>query len=364
MNSFDVAVIGGGPAGSSLAISLRDQGLSVVVVERSDYQQWRAGETLDPKVCIPLSKLRAMNSLVNTRHIASHAIHSAWGDPKLVENHSISNPYGNGWHIDRGKFDSALAAAAADRGARVLRKTSYISALREDLWRITLRNECDAFEVKAKLLVDATGRVSQVARSQGSRGIFYDQLISLLGILAPNSLDETIESALTIEAVENGWWYMVPLPTKSILLAFMTDKDLFLGSRTSPSAYWIKQIKRTEHLSSLLERYHLVENVLIRNASTFRMDKTAGVGWIAIGDAACAFDPLAGNGILKALVSGIDASLALVRCSNESHAFDNYDDSVRTMFNNYLVHRTEFYQRERRWQQSSFWHRRHQPMTN
>lgn len=90
----------------------------------------------------------------------------------------------------------------------------------------------------------------------------------------------------------------------------------------------------------------------------------AGAGWIAVGDAACAFDPLAGNGILKALVSGIDASLALVRHSNESNAFDNYSDSVRMMFSNYLVNRTEFYQREKRWRQSSFWLRRHQRVFN
>lgn len=360
MNSFDVAIIGGGPAGASMAISMRDQGLSVLVVERSDYQEWRVGETLDPKVCIPLSKLRAMRSLVDTPHIASQARYAAWGNPKLIESHSISNPYGTGWHLDRGKFDSALAGAAADRGARVLRKTCYISSLREGFWRITLRNECDTFEVKAKLLVDATGRVSQVARSLGSRGIFYDQLIALVGILAPNSLDESVESALTLEAVEDGWWYMVPLPTGRILLAFMTDKDIFLRGRANPSEYWLTLIRKTEHLSPLLERYHLAENVLIRNASTFCLDKMAGAGWIAVGDAACAFDPLAGNGILKALVSGIDAALALVRDSNESNAFDNYSDSLRMMFSNYLVNRMEFYQREKRWRQSSFWLRRHQ----
>lgn len=361
MNSFDVAIIGGGPAGASLAISLRDQGLSVLVAERSDYQQWRAGETLDPKVCIPLSKLRVMNSLAGIPRIASQATHVAWGSRKLIENHSISNPYGNGWHIDRSKFDSFLAAAAADRGARVMRKTCYISAVRDDLWCIILRNECDTVEVRAKLLVDATGRVSQVARALGSRAIFYDQQIALVGILSPSSFDESVEPALTLEAVEDGWWYMVPLPTGSILLAFMTDRDIFLDSRASPSAYWITLIKKTEHLSSLLKRYHLTENVLIKNASTFRLDRMAGDGWIAIGDAACAFDPLAGNGILKALVSGIDASLVLVRHSDESNAFDDYDNSVRAVFDNYLMHRTEFYQRENRWVQSSFWHRRHHP---
>lgn len=360
MNSFDVAIIGGGPAGASLAISLRHQGLSVLVVERSEYHQWRPGETLNPRVSIPLSKLGVMNVLMEIPHLASQANRAAWGSPNLSENHFIYNPYGTGWYVSRNEFDSALASSAEDLGAVVLRGTNYVSATRKHLWHISLRNGRGALDVKAKLIVDATGRISQVARGLGARAKSYDQLIALVGILSPKSLGgEVVESALTLETIEEGWWYMVPLPTGYVLAAFMTDRDIFLDNRSSPTSYWLKMTKRSEHLTPLLEKFRLTDDIQIKNASTFRLDKFAGFGWLAVGDAACAFDPLAGNGILKALESGIDSSSEILRCGlDEPNAFDNYALSMATKFENYLIQRSIYYEKEQRWPQSLFWSRR------
>jgi 2-polyprenyl-6-methoxyphenol hydroxylase-like FAD-dependent oxidoreductase len=56
-NRFDVVVIGGGPAGTAVALALVTQGVSVLVVERSNYQQLRFGETLPPEIQPTLSRL-------------------------------------------------------------------------------------------------------------------------------------------------------------------------------------------------------------------------------------------------------------------------------------------------------------------
>ena len=360
MNSFDVAVIGGGPAGTSLAISLEREGLTVLVAERTDYQEWRAGETLSPKASVLLSKLGVMDTLQSIPHIASQAIHASWGSSELMENHFILNPYGTGWHIDRRKFDSALATAAEDLGATILRGVHYRSAFRNGRWNVALRNASCTFNIEAKFLVDATGRLSQVARGLGARPIHYDQLVALVGTITPDSSDP-IESVLTLEAVENGWWYIVPLPTGKVVAVFMTDRDVLVKSHVNPTAYWLKMTEQSATLSKLLERYHLENNVTIKNASTFCLDKMTGPGWLAIGDAACTFDPLAGNGILKALESGIESSLAILGSDlgDEKTRFTDYVHSVQSRFNNYLIQRCKNYQREQRWPESLFWQRRH-----
>jgi len=360
MNNFDVAVIGGGPAGTSLAISLEQKGLKVLVAERSGYQGWRAGEILSPKAIIPLSKLEIMDALKSTPHIASQAIHALWGSSEPVQNHFILNPYGTGWHLDRRKFDSALASAAEDLGATIMRGYRYISARRSGRWKVTLRNASCTLNIEAKLLVDATGRLCQVARGRGARAIYYDQLIALVGIITPESLEESIEYVLTLEAMENGWWYMVPLPSGKVVAVFMTDRDVFVNSHVDPTAYWLNMTRQSPMLSKLLERYHLENNVMIRNAGTFCLDRMAGPGWLAIGDAACTFDPLAGNGILKAIQSGIDSSLAILRSDldDDHNRFADYVQSVKSRFNNYLIQRCRNYQTEKRWPQSPFWHRR------
>lgn len=362
MRRFDVAIIGGGPAGTSLALSLRQRSLSVLVVERSNYQQWRSGESLSPEARIPLSKLGVLDSLVDVPHLTSQAIRSAWGSSELTEKHFVFNPYGSGWHLDRSKFDGALAAAAETCGATVLRGVSYISALHSNLWQITLKNGLSMLEVEARFIVDATGRAAQVAKSLGSKLIFYDNLIALIGVASPSSLDSPVEPVLTVEAGEDGWWYSTSLPDGSTLAALMTDNDIFLHSRETPTAFWLSKLKRTEHLSPLIGKRRLTDDVRIRNASTCRLDRVAGPDWIAVGDAACAFDPLAGNGILKALQSGIDLSNAILsHDSTEKDILQTYAGKIVDMFNEYVKERHRYYQREQRWPQSSFWVRRQLP---
>ena len=363
MMRFDVAIIGGGPACSSLALSLRQRSLSVLVAERSDYQQWRPGEILSPDVRIPLSRLGVLDSLFEVPHLTSEAVHSSWGSSDLIEKHFVFNPYGSGWHLDRRKFDNALALAAEAHGATVLRGVSYVSAMHSNLWQITLRNESRTIQVEARFIVDATGRAAQVAKNQGSRLIFYDNLVSLIGVISPISLDTPVESVLTVEAGEEGWWYSAPLPDGTTLAAFMTDNDIFHHSREPPTAYWNRMLKRTEHLSGLMESGRLTDHVRIRNASTCRLDRIAGPDWIAVGDAACAFDPLAGNGILKALKSSIDLSEAILqRGSSEHHLLKAYADKTIGMFNEYLNERHHFYLKEQRWPEASFWTRRQFPI--
>ena len=157
----------------------------------------------------------------------------------------------------------------------------------------------------------------------------------------------------------------MPLPDGRLLATFMTDNDIFLNSRENPNEFWVRMLTATEHLSVLLDKFQLVDKVLMRNASTCKLDRVAGTSWIAVGDAACAFDPLAGNGILKALQSGIDSSEDIL--PNESSKQDDlqlYADKIIAIFYEYLRERQKYYQKEQRWPHSPFWRRRHLSMVD
>ena len=100
---FDVAVIGGGPAGTSIAIALANARAvrSVAVLERSRYDRVRIGETLPPEARVPLAQLGVWDRFLEQGHAPSPGTDSAWGREELEERHFIFNPYGNGWHLDR-----------------------------------------------------------------------------------------------------------------------------------------------------------------------------------------------------------------------------------------------------------------------
>src|SRR5947207_6647929 len=97
------------------------------------------------------------------------------------------------------------------------------------------------------------------------------------------------------------------------------------------------------------------------SASSQRLASFASDGWLAVGDAAGAFDPLSSQGIVKALRSGVHAAMAIVRhFGGDQKAIEGYSAAVTHEYNHYLDGRAAYYALERRWPDAPFWQRRHQ----
>src|SRR5215831_18755866 len=116
---WDVAVVGGGAAATAAAIALARAGRSVVVLERSSYDRARIGETLAPVARLPLVQLGAWESFIKDAPVAWPGTRSAWGRTELDDTSFVLSAYGDGWHIDRRRFDAMLAGIAVDAGACV-----------------------------------------------------------------------------------------------------------------------------------------------------------------------------------------------------------------------------------------------------
>ena len=83
-----------------------------------------------------------------------------------------------------------------------------------------------------------------------------------------------------------------------------------------------------------------------------------GPGWLAVGDAALAFDPLAGQGVYRALLTATDVAPALRGSRGDGLALAAYADSTTRDFDRFLVDRSRHYKQEQRWPGSVFWRRR------
>src|SRR5260370_42071311 len=81
----DVAIIGGGPAGTATALALRRAGRKVLIIERLDATRPLVGETLPPNVRVPLESLRLWAEFVLDVHLASVGNRSAWGSDELSD---------------------------------------------------------------------------------------------------------------------------------------------------------------------------------------------------------------------------------------------------------------------------------------
>lgn len=352
IESFDVAIAGGGAAGSATAIALAEKGRSVLVIERSNHEGPRIGETLPPRARLPLLRLGVWERFIRARHLPSAGTLAAWGDDELAANDSLLNPYGCGWHLNRERFDGMLARRASQVGARVVRGARVLQCSREEeRWRI----ESDAGVHWAKFLVDATGRAAWVARQLGVRRIRYDRLVGIVGFSGARAQD----TRTLVEATHDGWWYSALLPGRQIVVAYMTDADLLPPRRSELGEFWQSRLTATRHIAPRLGDSAPGLPLRIFASNSFRQSRVAGEDWVAVGDAAHALDPLSSQGIYQALESGLCAGAAIDRClSGNAGGLKEYAAWIGRRFSVYLEQRASFYEREERWREVPFWKRR------
>jgi flavin-dependent dehydrogenase len=378
---FDVVVVGGGPAGLTVATLLTGMGHSAIVLERSGYDRFRPGETFGGEL-IPLLRAAGLWEQVQAVPMTPfRGVRSTWGDTSPQERSALFNPYGEGWHVDRLAFDAALAKAASQLGVDLRLQASPMAIESTgNHWLVKLRS---GDSVTGRFLVDASGRNARATASclPARRWLPMDRMVALMAKLAPPRVH--LDPMLELETSEDGWWYSVPQPDGGLLVCLMTDADLLSeGTRTGLTRHFSGSLARTTHTARRCAGSAPKEPPWVAPANSGVLLPDRGVHWMAIGDAAMACDPLGGNGVARAIRSALDAAPAIdlalsgresdgrpaTSSGNPSGAFGSQRSLPTTipgtnlaMFLDYLELRSRYYLSETRFPEASFWARRHPP---
>lgn len=355
---YDIAILGGGPAGSAVALTLRKHApqLSVVIIEQSAFDRPRIGETLPPTVQPLLKQLGVWESFLAESHLPAYGTCSAWGSQQLESNEFLYGQHGRGWHLDRKRFDAMLAREAQTRGAELLTSSIVTHSERlDDEWRLTIRQTDNTDQITAKFVVDASGKTAAFATRHGARKQLFDQLLGAFVFFK----HDTADSYTMVEACEDGWWYTALLPEAGMVAAWMSDADFTKQHRLKEPARWFDQLQKTTYTKLRLLPAEPLNAPTLYAASSHRLDRFTGDGWLAVGDAATSFDPLSSQGVLKALRTGILAAFAIGDFfKGNLFGLEKYEQIVAREFEAYLKTRAEVYGQERRWPNSPFWQRR------
>lgn len=353
----DVAVVGGGPAGLATAIELRRQGLAVIVIERTGYDSPRVGEHVAPGAKALIAALGLKDAAASGQHASCPGIRSLWGSDVPVDRDYLFHPNGEGLNLSRPLFDVSLATVAEQLGVTVVTNARIDSLLRSaGLWHAGVHRAGVESQIRASVVVDATGRAATIAKRLGGTPIVYDELIGIVGRI-PSAV--TAANTVIIEALERGWWYSAGLADGSVVVTFMTDPELTDTSIAARARLWNEQLGMTRLTAARIAGYDENQGLLVRTARTQRLDEPVGDAWLAVGDAAMSFDPLSSEGISKGLEWGKKAAAAVAAlCRNDRSTSLAYRDEIDRTFSEYLLTRYRYYAAEVRWPDAPFWRRR------
>ena len=358
-------IVGGGTAGCATAIALAAHGVEdVLVVDQQRHPRGRIGESVPPATRQVLERLGLWEAFLAQDHLPSVGSCASWGAPVLRYNDFLLDRQGKGWHLDRRSFDAMLVEAAAGRGAKVARGFRLRDALSVDAdgFLLTFEDEVGArARVRAGFLVDATGIAAGAVRRLG---VARNQLDRLALIWATIDLEEplAVPTQALLEACRHGWWYAARLPRERMIVALAVEPAD--RQRFGETGTWRQTLRATEHVARWLEggKAALVESPALETAlaPSAILSRVVGERWLAVGDAASAYDPISAQGIWKALSdgeAGAGAIAAFLGGAGETPLLA-YQDGVFARFRDYLRLRRHLYGLERRWPEVPFWRNR------
>lgn len=391
-NETDIAIIGAGLGGCIAALALAPH-YSVTLIDKNASPPPRVGESLPPAAKRILSKLGLVD-ILNQGHVISHGMASYWGSEQVQMFDNLRNPDGMGWHVDRQVLEQALREAAKERGVKccwpfeLLSSKLALSDSESAHWQLTLSSEkahsTPDIPLKAKVVIDATGRHCTFTRQQGIRRQQQDKLVSVWMTYCTSDKKQMS----SIHPTPDGWWYCAPIPqlprSSEIRIAdgyagiprvmsYQTDSDLLDKALTRSTANSTAQstealLNSAKAVPSLVAELASIDVATISHhglvaANSSKLTNSQNKRWFAIGDAAMSFDPLSSQGMFNAMASamqlcdlilemGIDSEAAISDIANE------FNLQLEQIWQHYEGHKRYYYAQEKRWIDQPFWQRR------
>ncbi len=334
-HDFDFAVAGGGPAGSSAAISLAQRGYSVVLLERERFPRFHIGESL-------LSNANeCFAALGVAEKIAAAAFPEKWGARLLThdgesgrgvdfaESREVMRP--QTYQVCRQDFDRILMDRAREMGV-VVREGVRVAAcdFTADAAVLDLApSEGGAGQpLRVRALVDATGRHGLIARKFGLRT--DEPRLANIAVFShyagvPRLAGNRPDDIRIVARHDSGWFWLIPISKELMSVGVVFPKNLFSQwPHESPEQTLERAIADTPVIAELMRNARREWPVRVEKDFSYSASTYAGDRWILAGDAGSFLDPVFSTGVGIAMESGIEAAAELDRAHKRN------DFSART----------------------------------
>jgi flavin-dependent dehydrogenase len=316
----DVAVIGGGPAGSTAAILLAKRGFNVIALEKAHHPRFHIGESLLP-MNLPLFERLGVLDKVRVLGVFKPGADFEADNERGYNTYAFSRAIGksppHAYQVWRQDFDKMLFDHARECGADTREGHEVNNVEHSGPREIRLAVRTDAgrsYTIQARYVVDASGRDAFLAaKKKLRRKNDQHQSAAIFGHYqgATRRVGEDAGN-ISIYSFEHGWMWMIPLPDGVMSVGAVCRPD-YLKQRKGRTVEFLEDTLRlSPALWRRLERARLIGGeVRVTGNYSYDSKQMGGPGWVLVGDAFAFLDPVFSSGVYLAM-SGAEQAADVV----------------------------------------------------
>ncbi len=323
---FDVLVVGGGPAGSTVATLLARRGERVLLVEKDHHPRFHIGESLLP-MNMPLFEELGVAEEIARIGIPKYGVEfiSPW-HPKpshLEFAQGWDKRFASAYEVRRSEFDHVLLKHAAASGAEVI-----------EGWRVNgvefpaaggviarARDEDGTErEFRAKFLVDASGRDTLLANKFSTKvSNKRHHTAAVFGhFTGARRLPGRAAGNISLFWFDHGWFWFIPLLDGTTSVGAVCDADFMKTRKTDVTTFFRDVIAMAPALAERLSEAELMGPATATGNYSYKSRRISGPGYLMVGDAYGFIDPVFSSGVYIAMQGGFLAADAVSACLHKS----------------------------------------------
>ena len=355
---YDVAIIGGGPAGSTAATLLARAGRRVIVCEREKFPRFHIGESLLPVSMKTFSRLGVHEKFERAGFLKKYGgeMTSACCEEgvKFYFKDGYRSQTESSYQVPRAEFDKVLLDHAVENGAEVREQTAVGGvAFFEDQVVLQVQSKSAAAEkITARYVIDASGRHSVLGNHFKLKETYpHLQKISIFAHYEGMELEKGRDASLTrqVRAADRWFWY-VPLPQDRSSIGVVCDTALYRQSKKSPEDFLEQSVFEQPFLARRMTQARRVTPAYASADFSYRQARLTGNRWMLAGDAAGFIDPVFSSGVFLALLAGEQCADILDLVLDHPHKaprlFARYERLLRRVMKGYLRFVDAWYSKE------------------
>jgi flavin-dependent dehydrogenase len=315
VDSADVVVIGGGPAGSTVSTLLAQHGVKVKLFERERFPRFHIGESLIPETYWVFKRLGMLDRMKASPFVKKYSVQfiSASGRVSAPFYFHDNKPHecSQTWQVIRSEFDQMMLQNAREHGVEVHQPARVLEVLFEGDRSVGVRVQKEGAgqqEVRAKVVVDASGQSTMLQNRFKLRQ--WDPVLNKgaiwtywRGAYRDTGRDEG--ATLVIQTTnKQGWWWYIPQHDDTVSVGVVAPFDYLFKGRGSHQQTYDEEVEACPAVKQRVSTGKRVTGYFATKDYSYRSKRVAGDGWVLVGDAFGFLDPLYSSGVLLALKSG------------------------------------------------------------